>query len=257
MIANYHTHTTRCHHASGTEEEYICSAIDAGCQILGFSDHAPHPYPDGYVSRIRMLPEELSDYTDTLCTLRQKYARQIRLHIGLEAEYYPGLFSEFKHMLLDQPVEYLILGQHWCGNEVNEVYVGRPTEDSQMLSRYVDQVLAALDTGAFSYVAHPDVLHFVGDAKTYEHHIRNLCKGVASRDFPLEINLLGLRNSAHYPNPAFWRVAAEENCRCVLGVDAHQPDQFLDQTPEQKARAFAEELGLRLESSVSLQRISR
>ena len=30
MIANYHTHTWRCHHAGGTERQYIESAIAAG-----------------------------------------------------------------------------------------------------------------------------------------------------------------------------------------------------------------------------------
>ena len=40
--ANYHTHTTRCKHANGTEREYIEKAIEAGYQVLGFSDHSPY-----------------------------------------------------------------------------------------------------------------------------------------------------------------------------------------------------------------------
>ena len=47
MIANYHTHTYRCRHASGTEEEYIYQALDGGLEELGFSDHTPEVrYPD-------------------------------------------------------------------------------------------------------------------------------------------------------------------------------------------------------------------
>lgn len=30
MLANYHTHTVRCHHAKGTEREYIEHAIEQG-----------------------------------------------------------------------------------------------------------------------------------------------------------------------------------------------------------------------------------
>ena len=37
MTANYHTHTWRCNHASGTEREYIEKAIESGIRILGFS----------------------------------------------------------------------------------------------------------------------------------------------------------------------------------------------------------------------------
>ena len=41
MDYNYHTHTTRCHHAVNSDEEYIQAAIEAGIKYLGFSDHAP------------------------------------------------------------------------------------------------------------------------------------------------------------------------------------------------------------------------
>ena len=40
MIANYHSHTTRCNHAKGTEEEFIRCAMDRGLKVFGFSDDA-------------------------------------------------------------------------------------------------------------------------------------------------------------------------------------------------------------------------
>lgn len=40
MKTNYHTHTTRCMHAVGDDEDYVRSAIKGGFQELGFSDHA-------------------------------------------------------------------------------------------------------------------------------------------------------------------------------------------------------------------------
>ena len=52
MIANYHTHTWRCMHAEGTEREYVERAIEGGLKILGFSDHTPMPYANGYVSNV-------------------------------------------------------------------------------------------------------------------------------------------------------------------------------------------------------------
>ena len=41
MDYNYHTHTFRCQHASGTEREYIESALAAGITKIGFSEHIP------------------------------------------------------------------------------------------------------------------------------------------------------------------------------------------------------------------------
>ena len=43
MLTNYHTHTARCGHAEGTEEEYILTALRCGFKVLGFSDHTPGP----------------------------------------------------------------------------------------------------------------------------------------------------------------------------------------------------------------------
>ena len=58
MKTNYHTHTTRCHHATGSDEEFVLSAIKGGYQEIGFSDHTPWKYHTDYVSDIRMTPEQ-------------------------------------------------------------------------------------------------------------------------------------------------------------------------------------------------------
>ena len=62
LLANYHTHTMRCQHASGEDADYVEAALKAGYQVLGFSDHSPWPFSSGYVSPIRMSAERLDDY---------------------------------------------------------------------------------------------------------------------------------------------------------------------------------------------------
>ena len=59
LKANFHTHTTRCQHAIDSEQEYIEAAIEMGIKRLGFSDHIPCPFSDGYVSNIRMRMEKM------------------------------------------------------------------------------------------------------------------------------------------------------------------------------------------------------
>ena len=71
MFANYHTHTTRCHHALGSEREYIEAAIAGGMQVLGFSDHSPQPFPGDYRSGFRMDMTDAPDYFATLAALRE------------------------------------------------------------------------------------------------------------------------------------------------------------------------------------------
>ena len=77
---NYHTHTFRCNHCEGTEEQMIRAAIKAGMTELGFSDHMPWPTIDGETQRIRMSPNDIQDYVDTLVHLREKYKDQIAIY---------------------------------------------------------------------------------------------------------------------------------------------------------------------------------
>ena len=51
---NYHTHTTRCMHAIGQDEEYVQAAIKAGIKKLGFSDHTPWHYDSSFKATMRM-----------------------------------------------------------------------------------------------------------------------------------------------------------------------------------------------------------
>ena len=85
MLANYHTHTFRCQHAVGEDRQYVEAAISHGMKVLGFSDHCPWVFDDGYVSGTRMSPSQLDGYFTSLTDLRAEYAGDIRLYIGFEA----------------------------------------------------------------------------------------------------------------------------------------------------------------------------
>lgn len=225
MIANYHTHTPRCNHATGKERRYVERALEGGFRELGFSDHTPYFFDEpGYYSSFRMRPEQLPDYVQTLLELREEYKDRIRLRIGLETEYYPRLFPRLLDYLRQFPLDYLILGQHALYNETEGVFSPRPTDDVKLLTQYRNQSLEALETGLFSCFAHPDLFCFTGDPKEYEAHVRALCRRVKELDVPLEFNLLGLSEGKHYPDPVFWRIAGEEQPKVILGCDAHSPE---------------------------------
>ena len=127
MLANYHTHTYLCHHASGTPEEYVEKAIERGLKILGFSDHVPMPYskPD-YVSRARMTLQETEVYVNTVLGLKEKYKDDITIYLGYEAEYLPREFENMLKHVTSYPIDYLILGQHFSNNEYDGQYFGSP-----------------------------------------------------------------------------------------------------------------------------------
>ncbi len=256
MIANYHTHTPRCGHAAGTEREYVEAALRAGVRTLGFSDHTPYDYGVPYRnSRVRMAVEELPAYADAVRGLAAEYRDRLEILLGVEAEYYPRHFARLLELLRRSGVRYMILGQHFLGNEIGEPYCGRPTDNPAVLERYVSQSIEALQTGLFSYFAHPDLLGFTGGDDEYRRQMRRLCRAAKDGGVPLEINLLGIREGRSYPEERFWRIAAEEGNAVVIGCDAHRPEHLLDRESEEKALALAERLGLRLTERVRLREI--
>lgn len=254
MTANYHTHTWRCMHAEGTEREYVEHAIQCGLKILGFSDHAPMPYPAGYTSRVRMRMDQLEDYISTVLALKEEYKNEIEIHIGLESEYYPAWFEPFLRVMEQYPIEYLLLGQHFLGNEIGEPYAGRMTDDPALLERYCRQSCEALKTGCFTYFAHPDLIYFTGDARLYEEWMRRLCRCAREEGVPLELNLLGIREGRNYPNPAFWKIAAQEGGQVIFGADAHEPDKVSDPDSMPEAQAMLQGSGLTLLETAELRR---
>ena len=253
MIANYHTHTPRCTHAVGADEEYVLAGIEAGLKILGFSDHAPYPFPGGYYSHIRMLPEEFQGYTGSVLELRQKYAERIQIPLGVEIEYFPQFWEEQLSMLRDGGVEYLLLGQHWANFEEGGHYGGRATDREDLLAAYCRSVRQAMQTGVITYIAHPDLFNFRGDGEVYRRHMQPLCREAKSCGIPLEINLLGIRSGRHYPARRFWELAAEEGCTVVLGWDAHTPEGLQDAAAEATALELIRDFGLELLETVPLQ----
>ena len=254
MIANYHTHTWRCNHAKGRETKYVENAIEAGLEILGFSDHSPYIFPAGHISSFRMHIGQLKGYVNTVLELRETYAGKIEIPLGLELEYYPDLLPRLLPVLKDYPLDYVILGQHFVGNEVDAPYSGHHAEDKKLLERYANQTIDAMQTGMFTYFAHPDLLHYVGEEGFYKEQARRICREAKSCGMPLEINLLGIRDGRHYPNPFFWEMAAEEGCNVILGRDAHEPEQLLMEQFEQRGLDMVRRYNLNLLHTVPVRK---
>ena len=256
MIANYHTHTALCRHASGTEREYIEEAIKNGLKILGFADHTPQFFPTDFYSHFRMFPEQLEGYVRTVSELREEYKNDIEIHIGLEVEYYPETFDKLIEFIKPYDIEYLLLGQHYIGNEYDTAENSTARYyDNEKLTEYVDQVLAAIDTGKFTYIAHPDVFRFEGeDEAHYVRETKRLCEGAKALHIPLEINMLGIDEGRHYPSDRFFKIAKEVGCDFIFGCDAHKPIKVAHPEIVAKAEAFAARVGITPIETVKLRR---
>lgn len=256
-MTNFHTHTPRCHHATGTDRELVEAALAGGYRVLGFADHSPYPGVGRRSQGIRMTLEETAEYFDSITALREEYAGRIALHAGFEAEYFPDQFDGLLEFLEDYPCEYLILGQHFSGGADDSVYYGRPSDDELLLAQYVDRVIAGVETGKFSYVAHPDLFFFTGDPAIERKHYRRLCEAALAQNVPLEVNLLGFWQKRCYPREAFFRIAQEVGNTLILGVDAHEPAHLTNPGMVEELRHWVEQFGLPMTDTIAMGKVGR
>lgn len=254
LTANYHTHTYRCKHAQGTEREYIEAAIAMGIRILGFSDHIPCPFRDGYVSGIRMGMDQAEEYVSTLRALAWEYRKQIQILVGFEAEYIPEFYEEQFRMFHRLRCDYMILGQHFWNSEEEGPYAGSPTTDESRIRRYVDSVIEAVQTGSYSCLAHPDLINYQGLDSVYDWEMTRLCKALLELSIPLELNILGMAEHRHFPAERFWRIAGGMGNPVILGLDAHSAAHIRDGRSYDRCMELAERCGLKVIETMKLRK---
>ena len=251
---NLHSHTARCGHASGEDYEYVEAARNAGFTEMGFSDHVmlPGVIQDG----IRGRYEELPGYIESVLGLKETFKDSIRIHLGMEAEWYGDRFSDYYRYLLSRDdFEFLILGQH-CFIEDNCLHWYGMLPEEERLDRYEKDLIGGMESGLFTYVAHPDTYvrwqhSFTPRCVELAHNIATVAQRL---QLPLEINCAPSRSSNFpfydasrliYPCPEFWKIVAKYDVPVVLGVDAHSPNDYA-KTDYQYFLRFAQSLGLKL-----------
>ena len=247
----YHTHTSRCGHASGEDEQYVIEAIKCGIKRLGFSDHVM--FPDLSQPGTRGNYSMMEDYLSSINYLKEKYKDQIDIIVGFEAEYLPKYLDYYKSLLASKKVSYLILGQHMCLDEN-----GKPkwyySIGEQGAINYANDVAKGIRSGLFTYVCHPDMfINFYSMwNETMIKAARIILEACEECHVPIEINICGMRRKEYYslnkyPSDTFFLLAKEYKVDVVIGVDAHAPEHF-NKEDIQRAIDFADRHKLHLKN---------
>lgn len=259
MIKNYHTHTYRCRHASGEDEEYVLAAIASGFKVLGFSDHTPWNYDSNFVSRMRMRLTEFDDYYQSIKRLQLKYRDQIKILIGLEAEYFPRYMPWFDQFIKEKKIDYVLFGNHFYLSDESGPYFGRYALCDEGLEAYYNCAIAGMEYAKFAYFAHPDL--YMRKRTQFGQKERQLayklCEFAKEKDIILEYNLEGQvikrdEGAVGYPCLGFWEIAAEIGNRVIIGVDAHNPVNLRDQKRIETAEKLLKGLGITVTEEIKL-----
>ena len=227
---NFHTHTHRCKHASGTVKDYVDAAVKNNIKVLGMSDHTP--LPDNRWAHVRMDISELDAYIEEF---KEAETDDIVLLKGLECEWDPVYEGFYKEELLGlRKFDYLIGSVHYFKKYGEWEYLSE-IKTAKHLKQYAELMIKTMRSGIFSFIAHPD--GFGAGYQTWDNNTisctRDILTAAEELKIPLEINGYGLRKSLlstpegtrHvYPWNKFWEISGNYNIKAICNSDAHRPE---------------------------------
>lgn len=232
-VPDYHMHTPRCHHASGTVREYAETAVQLGLREIGMSDHSP--MPADFMDDWRMAPDQLQGYLREVEEVRDALAGRLTLRVGIEADFRPGSEAGLQRLLDAYDWDFVMGSVHYIGdwdfdNPAKLAQWDRVGVED-VYCAYFDLVGQSAASGMFDIIGHPDLIKKFGHrAPEGSERVARACESmlqaVKQAGCALEISSAGLRKPVGeiYPHPAIVARAAELGIPFAYGSDAHAPD---------------------------------
>lgn len=243
-LTNYHSHCSFCD-GRAPLEEFVKEAIRQGFYSYGVSSHAPLPFPTQWT----MEWEQMEAYLDEFNNLRQKYADEIELYVGLEIDYLneesnPSVarFTELSldyrigsvHLLYDAAGEVVDID---CSPAVFKERVDRHFNGDVLgvIRMYFDRLFRMVELGGFDVLGHADKMHYNAscyhpgllDEPWYEALMKDYFSLVASRGYLVEINTKAYDSlGTFYPNSRYWELMKEYQIKVLVNSDAHYPERI-------------------------------
>ncbi len=235
MLTDYHTHTHRCGHATGTIDDYVRAAVDHGIAEIGLSDHLwlYHLPPDRRDRRWAMPEEEFEAHYAEMLDARERFRGRANVRVAVEADSIEGCETELAAILARYDFDYVLGGVHFLDDWMidDEGVKGRYGEKpvSEIYREYYRRVRKAAATGLFDLIAHLDLPKKFGNRceVPIDDAIAETLDVIAASGAAVEISSAGLRKqvSEIYPAPEILREMNRRGIPIALCSDAHHPSE--------------------------------
>jgi histidinol-phosphatase (PHP family) len=246
MQYNFHTHS---HYDDGKEglEDFVLEAIRLGFDALGFSGHSPLP-----VNNEWSIPKEkLPSYIAEAKSLKEKYKSKIRLFLGLEIDFIPGMSENFDELIKGIPLDYCIGSVHLVKHPqsgkiwfidgpaegyfqgIDELFEGNARE---AVTAFYRQSIRMVETQPMNIIGHLDKVkmhnkeqRFSTDEPWYQELIDQLLDAIASRQVIVELNTRGVytgKTEEYFPSEVILKKCLQRQIPVMVNTDAHHPSQL-------------------------------
>ena len=270
MISNYHTHSHYCD-GKGELRDYVDYALANNFMALGFSGHAPVPFPNNF----SIKDDEYLDYCNEVRALREEYAERIDIRLGLEIDYIPGVLEDFTPLVEQGGLEYTIGSVHLIpdpeGVPLDDIashlwFIDGPRQESyddglnrlfhgdirRGVKAFFHQNNAMIERNRPTIVGHCDkiVMHnrgryFQPDEPWFRDLLFETLQLIKETGCIAEINTRGLYKGRHndfYPSHDAIRHMNQLGIPVIVATDAHEPSNL---TLSEGAYDFLKEINYR------------
>lgn len=231
MFWDTHLHCNFSGDSSADPEDMIRSAIEKNLDGICFTDHIdwdyPGPTPFSFDGEI---------YFNVLGALKEKYKKQLNIHIGVELGLQPHLKERYAAFVSQFDFDQVIGSSHVVHGfdpYYPEYYVGK-TEDLAY-REYFECVLENLDIFEdFDVYGHLDYVVRYGPNrnanytyKKYQDIIDEILIKIIQKGKGIELNMSGYKYGLSHPNPTeeiLLRYRELGGEILTLGADAHAPE---------------------------------
>jgi histidinol-phosphatase (PHP family) len=234
--SNLHTHT-RFADGKHTAEEVVLSAIDAGMEVLGFSEHSFPPHPDVFGMQ---SPELQQEYRQEIYRLKDIYSDRIKILCGIEQDSFSGVPTDVYDYVIGS-VHYLHLNGEYCpidltAQKILDAIQKHCGGDPMVYAKaYFESVAEVERDTQCDIIGHFDLLtkfnertaiFDISDPRYIKAGLEAL-DALLEKDVIFEVNTGAMSRgyrTTPYPAPIFLRYIAEKRGNVTLSADAHDKD---------------------------------
>ncbi len=244
IYVNYHSHSRYCD-GTGSLEDYVRSALAMDFSALGFSGHAPLPFPNDWT----MTDTRLKTYLAEISDLKKKYKGKIELYAALEIDFIRDRMAPSDLFYTTLGLDYTIGSVHVLKDEKTGEYPGIDYTEKDMeqlltnsfhnnskllVQTYYSRIREMIHHGGFTILGHLDVVkktntdskYFNEKDSWYHEEIVKTLDDIQKTGIIMEVNTGNSRwndENSLFPSPWIIKLARKREIPVVLNSDAHTP----------------------------------
>lgn len=243
---NFHTHS-KFDDGKETLENYVTAAIEKGFEAIGFSAHVPLHIENEWC----LPPEDFPAYISEARRLIEQYRERIKIYLGLEIDYIPGISEDFAGWIRQAPLDYCIGSVHLvAGPEPHQFwFIDGPAEGffkgiddifggdiRRAVTAFYQQSIMMVKTQPMQIIGHMDKVKmhnherfFKQSENWYIEQVDGLLKAIKEKNVIVELNTRGVysgKTREYFPSPFVLERCLHYGIPVMVNTDAHHPSQI-------------------------------